>query len=806
MNRTYAHKFYKTLVIVLLFSIALSLTACGTEESKNKTTKISADSPWYNAEIIDFKFETDPQKHLETLNHYLAGADEKHLAVYTIGEYIVKNDTTSIKYRDWLISVVTIIDRANGQTVKSVDLVDTLGEHDFPNNVNYSNGKIYTYVDSYDADTGISMNKEIEIDPFTEKILSSRDISIAQIYATGRSEYSYSIGKYRVLPEMINEENYTYYAIRIIEPDGSLTEVELKDSNESIFDVPVILALDETTALIPVAMAREYRFYKLDLKTNKLSKANKGEYSWIDVEQMHRFFNSPDGNVYLTTAEGISRIDMENKKYEQIFDFSWCGVNRNYTKRLRLADCSDDKILLCGSYFSMNMFESKFVENFIIVELTKASKNPHAGKTILELYMHDGEIDGTIANAIIRFNENNSKYYIQPTNRYDIQKYMSYDNLRNNDDYVSAVLKANSDISYELASDIANGVGPDILMNTSGLGQLNNDDCLVNLAPYIQELDSDKYFKNIIDGSKTDGKLYQLPVCYTIEGIQTDKSHAGKSGIGFTTEEYKKYLYDTLNGTDVIESGQVHYFAMLFNNMRDIFIKGGKVDLTGSEFAEIANYVKENVQQNSKMWNNGDDVDPNEVFDSSLAARNNKAYCCDCPGISGYLVKRARIKNGTAILGLPSSDGRGPMFGTKLSVAVSANALSKEACIEFVKMMLTDEIQKEFVLNDNFVLNKEALRQGCEDAIAYFNTEEGQDNMYEYSLGTYVSIRTKFTTEDIDNLENVILSCSKADSVDAAINMILIEEMPAYFAGQKTLEQVIPVMQNRIQKVLDERK
>ena len=35
---------------------------------------------------------------------------------------------------------------------------------------------------------------------------------------------------------------------------------------------------------------------------------------------------------------------------------------------------------------------------------------------------------------------------------------------------------------------------------------------------------------------------------------------------------------------------------------------------------------------------------------------------------------------------------------------------------------------------------------------------------------------------------------------------ILIEEMPAYFAGQKTLDQVIPVMQNRIQKVLDERK
>ena len=146
------------------------------------------------------------------------------------------------------------------------------------------------------------------------------------------------------------------------------------------------------------------------------------------------------------------------------------------------------------------------------------------------------------------------------------------------------------------------------------------------------------------------------------------------------------------------------------------------------------------------------------------------------------------------------------MFGTKLSVAVSATALNKEACIDFVRMMLTDEIQTEFVLSDHFVLNRSALRQGLNEAIKYYNSEEGQDDIYEYSLGTYVSISTKFTDEDIANLESIILSCSKADSVDAAINMILIEEMPAYFAGQKKLEQVIPVMQDRIQKVLDERK
>ena len=54
-------------------------------------------------------------------------------------------------------------------------------------------------------------------------------------------------------------------------------------------------------------------------------------------------------------------------------------------------------------------------------------------------------------------------------------------------------------------------------------------------------------------------------------------------------------------------------------------------------------------------------------------------------------------------------------------------------------------------------------------------------------------------------MENVILSCSQMNSADAAINIILVEEMPAYFSGQKDLASVVAVAQDRVQKVLDER-
>ena len=43
------------------------------------------------------------------------------------------------------------------------------------------------------------------------------------------------------------------------------------------------------------------------------------------------------------------------------------------------------------------------------------------------------------------------------------------------------------------------------------------------------------------------------------------------------------------------------------------------------------------------------------------------------------------------------------------------------------------------------------------------------------------------------------------DSPDSAIEMILIEEMPAYFSGQKDLNAVVEIAQDRAQKVLNER-
>lgn len=785
--------------IALVLSMALSQISCDSNTNK-KAKKITADTPWYNAEIIDFKPEINTDKELESMSQYIAGADDNYIVMYSDGMYRVDNWSYDITYEDFSIKLITLIDRNTKQTVKTIDLHKMLGNNDYPMSAAYRKGKVILLTESYDINKG-SFTKMYEFDPNTERILTTRDYYEETHYIN--QKFSFDVGDYSVEVRTMDENQLVYCELAVIAPDGNITQVEVRDPVEGIYWIPLVLALDENTALVVAEADRTYKYFKLDLKTCQLTSVSDDEYSWLDIDMLSSVFNDTDGNVFFSTSKGISRINLKDKTTEEFFDYGWCNINRCYTNRITIADCSKDSLVLGGRYTSSNMFKSEFTEDCVIIELTKADKNPYAGRKILELFIPEGEMNEVISDAIIDYNESDNGYFIQVTDRYETDKYMSsFVSTGNYDDFEAAKTSAFSQMGYELAMDIMNGEGPDIIMNTSNLGQLNNDNYLFDLSTYVADLDPNDYFMNIIDGAKTDGKLYQLPISFTLKGIQTDPNYAGSSGVGFTTDEYKSFLYGPLNGRDVIESGKVLYFTKLFNGMSDVFIKNGKADFTCSDFAELAEYVNDCVQE-KLILPDEENEQPSE--DDYVAGRNKTAYYCNCPGISGYLVKRGRMNDATAILGIPSSDGRGPMFGTNISVAISSHTENSEACIKFMRLLISDEVQAGLVLNDDFVLSRKAFRKGSETGIDFFNGSFLGANMFDYSIGTNVVVSMKFTTEDIDDMERIIMSCSKMDSPDASIDLIIMEEMPAYFSGQKDLISVVNILQDRVQKVLDER-
>ena len=164
-------------------------------------------------------------------------------------------------------------------------------------------------------------------------------------------------------------------------------------------------------------------------------------------------------------------------------------------------ECSDDRILFCGRFENTSVYEGRTADKINLIELTRADKNPHSGKTVLEIYSPNG-IDYKTGEAVTRFNETNSKYFIEYALNYDDTNIIddTYDD-NNEDVWVMTKTRNNSSLSNKLAIDIMNGDAPDILLDCSSFSRLYNKNCLVDLTPFVKDADPDKYFTNIIEGS-----------------------------------------------------------------------------------------------------------------------------------------------------------------------------------------------------------------------------------------------------------------------------------------------------------------
>ena len=774
---------------VLILLLAASVMSCG---RSGKTRKIKSDTPWYDTGVVKAELGIDTSRSIFSDDSHLAGSDDKSLIVVSSGSYYRAGDNLTIQdYDDDSFAYVAVIDKETGLTVKTIDLSEEFTFADRILRSSYKDGIVTLHIDSTDQSNGKSSFIHKDVDISTGKIKDSTDYSGKFLNVAQRS---FGLGDYIVNYDVIYED--PCIALAVYSPDGNAKRIELKETGKEFYGVNAVIPAGDNKALVIADSNPGVSFFEIDLENGNSKALDPKDYEWIDADGLKKA-NSINGETYYTTSLGLFRLDLDKKTAEQVIDFSYCSVNRTLLEDLYPADISGDTYILTGRHQKLIHYGLDGENGgFYIVKFNKAAKNPHAGKTILDLYIPDGNITDTVNDAVLKFNETNKDCFIEITDKYRTADAGNELYAGNSNDEVRDIeLNENMEMSTRLAMDIINGEGPDIIMNSSMLGQLNSSSYLADLSPYFNDLDPDKYFTNIMEGAKVDGKLYHMPVCFRIEGICTDRANAGASGVGFTTEEYEKFLYDVLNGKDIIYSGQAHYFAAIFDSMKDKFIKEGKADFTGPEFAALAEFVKNNVREKALSYDNED-----YGINSEIAQYGSYR------GMIDYFSRLSQIKGDMSILGLPSSDGRGPMFRSYISAAVSAQSENVEASVEFIKILLSDETQEALALQENYVLNKAALRKAGMAAADHFN-----DPFYD---GIYVPIpngpsqqkRYIFSKKNIDDLEDIILSCSGMHSEDQAVSIILIEEMPAYFTGQKSLDDVIKIAQDRAQKVLDERK
>ena len=791
----------KLLAAALSAAMVMSAASCNSKKDDGNGShsgmKIAQDTPWYEAKEYPVDLGLDKNREIAYCFYKYLGGDDKNIYVLTEGSYTHPGqDFTEIE--DWIYNV-SVVDRNTGETVKVVDLLKILPENYSPDSVMFRNGIIEIMSSVWNKQEKESETWEIKVDPVTEKI-TGKNLLEDDFYG----KESKDLGDYRVESFSQSDKNgeNAYYVLDIFAPDGSTKRVELKEDGRSFYNTPVFMPLGKTEALVYVMAEMEELYYKLDLETGTLTKQNAKDYEWLNLAFMFDPVTGSDGNIYLSKETGIAKYNFDKKCIEDVLSYSWCDVPNSMLSGLTLLDITDDTILMSREdlgYGKFGYFYGDSLREYSLLLLTKAKTNPHAGKQILEMYAPYCDVNDAVYSKIVEFNNTNGKYFIEITDRYTKEYDAAFTD--NAEDSSKAVLEGESMMGNKLAMDIMNGNGPDLFYDPSYFGSLNYKEHLVDLTPYVGELEKDKYFTNVIDLSKKDGKLYVLPISVGAYGVLTDAKYAGSSGVGFTTGEYEKFLKETLNGKDIIGGTQPYYFVELFNAMRGRFIKDGKADFTGEDFAVLAKFVKDNAPEKELpeyIPEDGEDYNPQDDWHSLTPAILSRFG-----SYNWFFEDAERVIGNAALLGVPTPDGSGPVACSGNTVAVSAHAADVAVCCEFVKSLLSDDVQNELAQHGSYPLNREIFRKAGYEAVDYFNTVSV--NSYYDPDGTRSKNRVTFTKDYIDMVEKAISSATEIIHSDPDIEKILVEEMPAYFSGQKSLEEVVKIAQDRVQKVLGER-
>ena len=785
---------------VMVFGMAACSKGNGEQATADGETRrgqtISENDVWYSAEStkLDTSSVIEDTSDLDYSNMDPIGVCGDYYVLLLYAQHKIPDDFDweHDDYSQYVENKLVCVDLSSLEVSKTIDLNDYMDENTSLDTLSVSGDKITGVLQEFDSKTYEVTSSPVEIDIETGELIKSDyepDESI-QDELSGDLTLERSVHfNGDTIETYYGYGDKAFYKIHVIKADGEEVVLPI-ETDEEIYDISNILPLGDDKYLFICSGDNLENSYLLDANALEIIIDDSGTYDWANSGDFGNLYVADDGSLYCSKQNGIYSIDISTGEFEKILDYGYCGVSRSlFSYDTRIISVEGDDITLSSSVYASSVYDMTSNSLNYVIKLHKADKNPNAGKTILELYAYGSYAESFIYDMISDYNNADNDYFIEFSSRYNLDEQtesIDWSNINSEDDYQNIQISLEAELSDQLSIDIMNGDGPDIILNASSLGQLNNPEYLVDLSDKITMINDADYFKNIIDASYVGDAIYQVPLSFAVNGIQT-AGDPGASGVGYTLDEYTDFVKDYCNGTDPRTAGQAYYFVTLFNTMYDTFIKDGKADFTSEDFRAIAEYCKDNVHDHAASWDEEPSMSPDEMNAQDTSLYSAYSYYQNITSITG---------GGTGVYGGPSVDGRGPGFTAISSVAISAQAVDVDACWDFVSTLLSEDCQNKIARTGENPINRAAFNTTTEAIIDISNSTEGAYwGMSEY----------KFDESDAERYADICNSVSYCVTGDAAISAILVEEMPSYFSGQKDLDEVVNIIQDRVQTVLDER-
>lgn len=560
-------------------------------------------------------------------------------------------------------------------------------------------------------------------------------------------------------------------------------------------------------------------FQEIDPATGKLTgdtvKIPDSAYNFFPGDDVYDIYYDYNGNIY-----GY-KFDTDTK--DKVIDWIECDINSN--------NLNSYSILPDGRVIAFeNTYDDQTQTNTMqLIVMTRVDAASVVNKTVLTFACM--YLDWNMRDAIVKFNRASN------THRIVVRDYSEYNT---DDDYTAGIQKLNTEMLSGKLPDMI-----DINTYSMPIEQYAAKGFLTDLYELIDadaDLSRESFVQPVLKALESaDGKLYQLPNTFAVStAIALDKVAGDYDTWNLAAvKDAMTKLQDGATVFDVYRTKSDILSTCISRNI-DAFVdwENGAAHFDSDEFKALLEFA--NSFPDTYDWENADEEDQDSAQNRMNAGKQlmSSFYVSSLEDIlyqlTGY---NGKVK----FVGYPSEDGTSNhAFQIDGAIAISSTCADKTAAWNFMKQFLNEEYQSSYNIW-SFPINQAAFDAKLKEMmteeyqtddngnvmkddngnpiripkVTYYTDGNGTMTGYSTGNGGVAVMQASadgsvemgengevnvyaMTQEQADEILGLINATTAVYGYDESIMGIITDEAALYFAGEKSLDDTVSMIQSRV--------
>ena len=533
-----------------------------------------------------------------------------------------------------------------------------------------------------------------------------------------------------------------------------------------------------------------------ELRPIDFEKKELGESFPIPDSAWTLFPGDENYDFYYTSGMFLYGFKLGEAEPVPVLNWMSCDINGDSVASQALKISSDGSIMGITTDYSGGSIDTQ------LFTLTRVPADSLPKKQILTVAQLEYNPDYQLTNRMVRFNRSHDNVRLE---------YLDYSQYNTESDFTAGITKFNTEV---MAGNL-----PDIIpTNQIAYRQIASKGLLEDLYPYLDkdpELKREDFFPNLLSALEVNGGLYQVVSGFSVETLCGAASIVGDTP-GWTYDDFNAALEKMPEGCTPLEPyvtrDQV-MSSLLYADM-DSFVDWttGKVNFESDNFKQLLQFVKQFPAEY-----NWDEHDNSESTQDLLRQGRQMLTQTYLYGLDSILWNGANFGGQATYIGWPTSSGVGSIMRFENGFAMSRSCADKDAAWEFFRSMLTESGQTN---QYNIPSNRNVFNKQLKDFMTPRYRKDADGNILldengekiEESRGGWIDDSGvehhiyAMTQEQADEVLSIIETCTKVASYDTSIYDIVNEQAQAFFAGQKSVDEVARLIQSKANIYVNEQR